>query len=319
MTKIYFRADASGSIGYGHFIRTLALADILKVDFDCTFFTCHPTPYQVEEMEKVCQFVSLDEESHFDDFLTYLTGKEIVVLDNYFFTTDYQRAIKGKGCKLVCVDDMHDKHYVADVVINHALTDTSLFEVEPYTKLAIGNNWALLRKPFFEGEMRQKPFTINKIAICFGGVDFLNLTKQCIEKILDQSYIVAITAIIGDKYNDTDIVSSEQVCYKKNLTAKEVALEFESADLAIVSTSGVCLEALACGAIVASGTYMDNQEKIYKNYVQNKLIFPLGNMCQDQTSKLVLADIESMIPNIERLTSIKLTPANYINLFKSLL
>lgn len=64
---------------------------------------------------------------------------------------------------------------------------------------------------------------------------------------------------------------------------------------------------------------MDNQEKIYKNYVQNKLIFPLGNMCQDQTSKLVLADIESMIPNIERLTSIKLTPANYINLFKSLL
>lgn len=103
-------------------------------------------------MEKVCQFVSLDEESHFDDFLTYLTGKEIVVLDNYFFTTDYQRAIKGKGCKLVCVDDMHDKHYVADVVINHALTDTSLFEVEPYTKLAIGNNWALLRKPFLKGK-----------------------------------------------------------------------------------------------------------------------------------------------------------------------
>ena len=29
---------------------------------------------------------------------------------------DYQRAIKQKGCRLVCVDDMHDKHYVADVV-----------------------------------------------------------------------------------------------------------------------------------------------------------------------------------------------------------
>lgn len=47
MQKIYFRADASATIGYGHFIRTLALADMLKDDFDCTFFTCHPTSYQV--------------------------------------------------------------------------------------------------------------------------------------------------------------------------------------------------------------------------------------------------------------------------------
>ena len=38
MQKIYFRADASATIGYGHFIRTLALADMLKDDFDCTFF-----------------------------------------------------------------------------------------------------------------------------------------------------------------------------------------------------------------------------------------------------------------------------------------
>ena len=43
MQKIYLRADASAAIGYGHFIRTLALVDMLKDDFDCTFFTCHPT------------------------------------------------------------------------------------------------------------------------------------------------------------------------------------------------------------------------------------------------------------------------------------
>lgn len=32
MQKIYLRADASAAIGYGHFIRTLALADMLKDD-----------------------------------------------------------------------------------------------------------------------------------------------------------------------------------------------------------------------------------------------------------------------------------------------
>ena len=32
--KIYFRADAGVDIGYGHFTRTLALADMLKDDFE---------------------------------------------------------------------------------------------------------------------------------------------------------------------------------------------------------------------------------------------------------------------------------------------
>lgn len=71
MQKIYFRADASATIGYGHFIRTLALADMLKDDFDCTFFTCHPTSYQVSEMEKVCPFIPLQEETHSADFLSH--------------------------------------------------------------------------------------------------------------------------------------------------------------------------------------------------------------------------------------------------------
>ena len=74
MQKIYFRADASATIGYGHFIRTLALADMLKDDFDCTFFTCHPTSYQVSEMEKVCPFIPLQEETHSADFLSHLQG-----------------------------------------------------------------------------------------------------------------------------------------------------------------------------------------------------------------------------------------------------
>ena len=80
MQKIYLRADASAAIGYGHFIRTLALADMLKDDFDCTFFTCHPTPYQVSEMEKVCPFIPLQEESHYDEFLSLLQGDEISLL-----------------------------------------------------------------------------------------------------------------------------------------------------------------------------------------------------------------------------------------------
>lgn len=49
MRKIFFRADASREIGYGHFIRSLALANMLKSDFECSFHTQCPSQYQIQE------------------------------------------------------------------------------------------------------------------------------------------------------------------------------------------------------------------------------------------------------------------------------
>ena len=225
MQKIYFRADASATIGYGHFIRTLALADMLKDDFDCTFFTCHPTSYQVSEMEKVCPFIPLQEETHSADFLSHLQGDEIVVLDNYFFTTDYQRAIKQKGCRLVCVDDMHDKHYVADVVINHSPgISEGDFSTAPYTRLCLGVSYALLRKPFLEVAGRRYRHAVDyralKVIVSFGGVDKYNLTRRYIECLKDCDTIRSVTALTGDAYGDDRKISHQKVNYLQNRSAR---------------------------------------------------------------------------------------------------
>ena len=225
MKKIYFRADASAAIGYGHFIRTLALADMLKDDFDCTFFTCHPTSYQVNEMEKVCPHVTLQEGTHYDDFLSCLKGDEIVVLDNYFFTTDYQRAIKERGCRLVCIDDMHDKHYVADYVINHGLTNQELFDCETYTKLCLGYEYALLRKPFLSKQTRAKR---NCIVVTFGGVDEFDITSKAILQLLDVTN-EKIVAIVGDGYHPKNgFIDNERVTYRTKLSAQQMADTFNS-------------------------------------------------------------------------------------------
>lgn len=283
MRNIYFRADAGTDIGYGHFIRTLALADMLREDFDCTFFTCHPTPYQIGEMEKVCPHVTLQEGTHYEDFLSYLQGDETVVLDNYFFDTGYQRAVKQRGCCLVCIDDMHNKHYVADVVINHTLTDTSLFDVEPYTKLCLGFDWALLRKPFLKAAKRLHASTngMEKVAICFGGSDEYDNTSLFINKILRISEVKFIAAIVGDAYqSDNKEYNSERVQYYSCLTADGMASLFCDVDWVICSASSVCLEAMACGSAIAVGWYTDNQMDFYKLLINQGLAIPLDNIEQ---------------------------------------
>ena len=250
--KIFFRADADVNIGYGHFIRTLALADMLREDFDCTFFTQTPTQYQKDEVNRVCKLVELpSNDSKFQEFIDMLLGDEIVVLDNYFFTSDYQKKIKERGCKLVCVDDMHDKHYFSDVVINHALTDKRLFLREPYTKLCLGLDWALLRKPFLEHNLIPEQRVKGECIVAFGGVDKLNLSTKYSKLLSNNDYIKKIIVIIGDGFSfEADLKLIPKVEIHKKLSAIQVANLFKRVEFAILPTSTICIEALACGCKV---------------------------------------------------------------------
>ena len=56
---IYFRADADNTIGYGHFIRSLALAEMLRDEFECTIITKSPTDYQRKQALGICNLIEL--------------------------------------------------------------------------------------------------------------------------------------------------------------------------------------------------------------------------------------------------------------------
>lgn len=312
--KVYFRADASAGIGYGHFIRSLALADMLKDDFDCTFFTVSPSNYQIVEMNKVCNFVSLKEETKFKDFINLLSGNEIVVLDNYFFTTEFQRKIKNKGCSLVCIDDMHDKHYIADIVVNHVLTDEKLFSVESYTKLALGLEYALLRRPFLQ------PLYNNKEEghwfVSFGGTDYDNMTAKFVELLDSSPKVKSITVVVGDSYKYRDSLELfNKIEIRKNLTANEMQREMCRAQYAVLPSSSVCIEAIACGCKIASGYFVDNQRDYAYFLASKHYVYPLGNLYNYEGNDFI-SDIDNY--NFCKANNFTTIPNRFIKLFKTL-
>lgn len=313
--KIYFRADASADIGYGHFIRTLALADMLKDNFDCTYYTVGPTDYQIKELSEVCRYVSLNKETHFQDFLSYLTGDEIVVLDNYYYSTEYQQAIKDKGCRLVCIDDMHDKHYVSDIVINHGLDDANFFSCESYTKLCLGNQWALLRRPFLQEHPKRDYSKIHNlnVLISFGGVDKYNLSEKTALLISRLTIVSHITIISGIHHNYTTS-KSPKITVKHSLTAEQIVNEMEKADLAILSASTVCLESKACGLPMMVGYYVDNQVDVYHKYLENDGIIPLGNLLDSQYENILIHNFNNLKLHSDSLKN--RIDNDYVQLFK---
>ena len=163
--NIIIRADGGSSIGMGHVVRSLALAEMLKSEFDIYFAIQNPSDYVLNTIQKTTSnLISLPSTNNFiedlNNFLNHLKGDEIVVLDGYNFESEYQNGIKEKGCKLVVIDDLHSWHQVADFVINHADGASQMdYSAESYTEFYLGLNYILLRKEFLHSDFRKNKIT----------------------------------------------------------------------------------------------------------------------------------------------------------------
>jgi len=271
---IIFRVDGNSEIGLGHVIRCFSLAKMLHDYFKITFF-CKELPLSVENLltENNIQNFKIEKE---EQFLHQLNANEIVVLDGYQFDTNYQKEIKERGCKLVCIDDLHDKHFVADLIINHSPGISKKdYNALPVTKFALGLNYALLRPSFLVQARKQRVIeSIETLMICFGGSDFKNLTKLSLQVALKFNEFKKIIVVTGPAYQynnilDEIVTENSMVDHRHDITEEKILDSFLEADLAIVPSSSILLEAISAKCKIISGTYADNQKFLYKNLLSH--------------------------------------------------
>ena len=294
--KVFFRADASQSIGCGHFVRTLALAEMLKDDFDCTFFTQSPTAHQIEAVNHVCKLVTLPaDDAKFELFLNYLSGDVIVVLDNYFFSSDYQQSIKATGAKLICFGT-NDRHYYSDVLINYAESRPEIFSVEPYTQVKLGLDWVILREPFRHVPTNAVNRRLQRVVICFGGTDQFGLTEKTVDVInkLDEKFSVSLVAADGFGKKRLENLEKIGVDCHVNVSAEQLVELFCNSDYLIASASTITHEGLACRIPVICGYYVENQRRMYQYFMENQLVIGLDDMLSREFPSLLSRVLKSI-------------------------
>jgi UDP-2,4-diacetamido-2,4,6-trideoxy-beta-L-altropyranose hydrolase len=280
--KIVFRADGNHNIGLGHLVRCLALAHMLKNDFYISFVcTEAPENFIKELLDLKIEFVKIKDEQ---DFFRLLKQNDVVVLDGYHFDTDYQKKVKKNGCKLICIDDLHDKEFYADLVINHAPgVQQGDYRVQPYTRFALGVDYVLLRPAFLKVAHKKRTITkIETVFVCFGGADCNNITKKIVEKLLLLKTNKKIIIVTGSAYvfyeELKQIVHHHSNVELYNNTGEVKMLQLmERADLAIVPSSGILFEALSAGCLVISSYYVDNQKSIFEGLKKLNAIIPIAD------------------------------------------
>jgi UDP-2,4-diacetamido-2,4,6-trideoxy-beta-L-altropyranose hydrolase len=212
---IVFRVDASLSIGTGHVMRCLTLADALAADGAECHFLCREHPghlieairargYPVHALPAIAPAAQEEETpplAHADwlgaswqddarqsrEALDGLAPDWLVV-DHYALDKRWELRVLPQGCRLLVIDDLADREHGADLLLDQNLGrqayDYAGLVPEHCTRL-IGPRYALLRPEFARlrdaSLARRASPKLKQLLITMGGVDKDNATGQVLE------------------------------------------------------------------------------------------------------------------------------------------
>lgn len=293
-TKIYFRADADAKIGLGHVIRSLALISYLKDDYQCVFVINNPKIYILNTIQKECKnVININKENEFFDIIN---SSDIIVLDSYVFDEEYQRKIKNQCFKLVCIDDIGDRKFVCDAIINHSegISEKD-YTCMPNTKIYLGLKYALLRKPFLLVSVnKQKIQELHNYFVCFGGSDNENYTLNTVKQLTNIYGIKKINIVIGSEYLKDDelkifcdSINSCEINVYKNVNAEDMVNIMLDSHIAIVPSSSISYEVLSVKRPMITGYTVDNQKLIYNSLVKKNVAIGIGKFPIKNLSKKI--------------------------------
>jgi UDP-2,4-diacetamido-2,4,6-trideoxy-beta-L-altropyranose hydrolase len=278
---VYFRADGNSQIGLGHVVRSLAVAGMIQEDFECKFIIRDPSSEIKKQILEVCtEIIELKPGIANEAELIsgeYISKNDIIVLDGYNFDAQYQKAFKEAGAKLICIDDLHQIHFVADAVINHASgINAELYSSEYYTRFYLGTDYSLLRAPFLEAAKTiRKVDKIESLFICMGGADPDNRVLDILRTVREMSIVKKINVIVGSSYSYEDFLKEfakdPNIQIYRNLSAEELARLMKESDAAICSASTISYEYCAVGGKLFIVKTFDNQQLLYDFLIKEKL------------------------------------------------
>ena len=309
VSTIVFRADGSTSQGLGHLYRSAALADMLRGTYQVVLAYESMPAGVVKTMASVYAEIiplkntePLRQAEELRHLALSVNGNNedvpvIVVLDGYHFDTEYQRRVRSGLVRVVCIDDIHDCHFVADVVINHASSARAEdYSTEAYTRLCFGPAYALVAAPFRRAAQTKRNDGQRGVLICLGGADPLNLTKRIVqivlEKVNSRCYV-----IIGPAHPDRDSIQALEALHPDRLEIHESCSQQELAalmikcDRAITSPSTISLEYLTVGGMLYLEKYVDNQTEIYTDFLEKGYALPFSSFPQETDNRALVSGV----------------------------
>jgi UDP-2,4-diacetamido-2,4,6-trideoxy-beta-L-altropyranose hydrolase len=266
---VAIRADGGPDIGFGHLVRTGALAaTVLESGGDVTYLTRTPTsarrvcPEDIEAIElpdsevgAVCRWV--DE-----------TNPNIVFTDSYNANTDYQQTLRSiANASAVVLDDARYT-VCADYLINGNIyaPDLTYEWTGPEPTWCLGTDYLLVRDPVCQQAEDPEPFreTPKRVVVTMGGSDIQGATPTAVRAF--DGLGVAVDVVIGPGFDNHGRIHRAVGATEAQFALYEDPENFREliarADVAVSAAGSTTYELLAVGTPTIAIPQADNQEPI---------------------------------------------------------
>ncbi|MBU0457819.1 UDP-2,4-diacetamido-2,4,6-trideoxy-beta-L-altropyranose hydrolase [Patescibacteria group bacterium] len=289
MSTILFRTDASTTIGTGHVMRCLALAQEALDQGHKAIFLMLPGADHLKERltEEGCEVIELkSSRASTGDIketaeLFKESGALCAVVDGYAFGDDYQKGLKEAGVRFLLIDDYgHAKKYSADFILNqnaYAKELESIYSDRPDDcELLLGHEFVLFRREFKNANPTEKvPEKAKKILVTLGGGDPDNITLRIVQ-LLKQVADLDVTVVVGSAHEHLDQIKSEAQGMKVICDAHNMEELITEADLAIAAGGTTSYELAFMGVPALMFIFADNQIRVAEDLDRRGVVKSLG-------------------------------------------
>jgi UDP-2,4-diacetamido-2,4,6-trideoxy-beta-L-altropyranose hydrolase len=264
------RADASSTIGMGHVMRCLALAQQWLERGRAAMFMMATgarslaSRLAAEKIELVESTATSGTPEDIEATLRLASERRaFVVLDGYAFDELFQRELVRARVPCVAVDD-HARlsRYEADLVVDPNVTaEAAAYVGHARGRVLCGLRYALVRRELREVPRRARDASpARRLLISFGGADPLALTEMAVSAAdgFDTTVLVGST----NPRRDAILRAADRLHVRAVLDAPNVALHMAEADLALTAAGTTCSELAYAGLPATVVVSADNQRPV---------------------------------------------------------
>ncbi|TWA87434.1 UDP-2,4-diacetamido-2,4,6-trideoxy-beta-L-altropyranose hydrolase [Azospirillum brasilense] len=275
--RVLFRADAGASIGAGHVMRCLAVAEAVQELGGDALFAAASLPSALEERLRAAGMAV-----HRTDAapgsaadlaatraIAVEAGTTAIVLDGYGFSDGWRAGLAETGLPILAFDDAGTGEPIhAGLIVNAAPDAASLpyHKGNPDARLLLGPAHAPLRREVREAATAAKPPLEERhsLLVTFGGSDPLGLTAPVIERLAPRLPPgVWLDVAIGGAVRDAAAVEAAAGRFKDSVRlhrdTPRMGQLMAQAGLAVSAAGTTTGELAAIGTPAVLVTIADNQ------------------------------------------------------------
>ncbi len=279
---IWIRADANGTIGSGHVMRCLSVADALKGQGQQVYFlTADESAAGLLRARGQAFRVLHTDYRRMERELPALEelpmGRgDFFLADGYFVTAAYLDRVRRR-LPVGYLDDMCRLDIGADLLVNYNIfAHAGLYEGSRAAELLLGPEYAPLRGEF-AGNACEVRDRASRVLVTTGGSDRYNLAGQLLEKALAHPGTAGLEYhVVSGAYNvhleGLKALERQHGNLRIYSNVSDMCGLMRGCDIAATAGGSTMYELSALGVPMVCFSFVDNQERIVEGFVEKGLV-----------------------------------------------